>query len=365
MRPAHAPATRRDPRRGTIDGAPRSRGALPARRAPYSVHRGLAAGCPQIGQTPRQRRKLGFIRVGPSLTSHREHRGRHVRQRVHRRRRAHRLSRARAEREGARAMVGAAEQARARRWCVRRQFYRNERKRKRFRRERLRRNDPARGATAREQASRGVSGSFGREVRVGDARQDEAGRPVEPARHHPVLPDNSPEQGGLVELGRGRRPRGTVSQVALDRAAARDARLEPDAATGGSPKAAPRPATIALLTPAVSSDNLPSSPSPRTRLHHHHPSPGVIDEVAPAAACAPPDDAASDRYVDIEAGVREIIARARRRRRRRRRGWMAAWADGRRRGESRGGSRTEGSRAAWAALGVLWLYAIARLVLGA
>ena len=265
-------------------------------------------------------------------------------------------------------MVGAAEQARARRGCVRRQFYRNERKRprERFRRERLRRHDPARGAAAREQASRGASGSFGREVWVGDARQDEAGRPVEPAGNHPILPDNSPEQGGFVELGRGGGLAGPSPRSPLDRAAARDARLESVAASGGSPKAAPRPATIALLTPAVSSDNLPSSPSPRTRLHRHHPSPGVIDEIAPAAACAPPDDPASDRYVDIEAGVREIIAReeatpggaARG-------GWngWVGWTTTRRIARRLADRRIP--QPAWAAFVVLWLYAIARLVLGA
>ena len=170
-------------------------------------------------------------------------------------------------------MVGAAEQARARRGCVRRQFYRNERKRprERFRRERLRRHDPARGAAAREQASRGASGSFGREVRVGDARQDEAGRPVEPAGNHPILPDNSPEQGGFVELGRGGRPRGTVSQVApgprrRPRRASRVRRSIGRLAEGGSAPGDHRVAHAGrllgqLALESVAEDQTPSSSS--------------------------------------------------------------------------------------------------------
>ena len=133
--------------------------------------------------------------------------------------------------------------------------------------------------------------------------------PSSPLATIPSSPTIHRNRADSSSSGEGEGLAGPSPRSPLDRAAARDARLESVAASGGSPKAAPRPATIALLTPAVSSDNLPSSPSPRTRLHRHHPSPGVIDEIAPAAACAPPDDAASERYVDIEAGVREIIAR--------------------------------------------------------
>lgn len=187
--------------------------------------------------------------------------------------------------------------------------------------------------------------------------------PSSPLATIPSSPTIHRNRADSSSSGEGEGLAGPSPRSPLDRAAARDAHLEPDAATGGSPKAAPRPATIALLTPAVSSDELkPSSPSPRTRLRHHLPFPGVIDEVAPAAACAPPDDAASDRYVDIEAGVREIIAREE----------TAAtttagaggWANTTRRIARRFADRRIPG-AAWAALGVLWLYAIARLVLGA
>mmetsp|Transcript_6336 Transcript_6336/g.25750 ORF Transcript_6336/g.25750 Transcript_6336/m.25750 type:complete len:282 (-) Transcript_6336:107-952(-) len=184
--------------------------------------------------------------------------------------------------------------------------------------------------------------------------------PSSPLATIPSSPTIHRNRADSSSSGEGEGLAGPSPRSPLDRAAARDAHLEPDAATGGSPKAAPRPATIALLTPAVSSE--PSSPSPRTRLRHHLPFPGVIDEVAPAAACAPPDDAASDRYVDIEAGVREIIAREE----------TAAtttagaggWANTTRRIARRFADRRIPG-AAWAALGVLWLYAIARLVLGA
>ena len=186
--------------------------------------------------------------------------------------------------------------------------------------------------------------------------------PSSPTIHRNRTSSSSGEGEGLA---------GPSPRSPLDRAAARDAHLEPDAAVSGSPKAAPRPATIASLTPAVSSDNSKpsSSPSPRTMLrhhhHHHHPFPGVIDEIAPAAACA-----ASDRYVDIEPGVMEIIAREE----------TAATTTTTTGGTSRGGDGGWGNKtrriarrladrripdAVWAAFGVLWLYAIARLVLGA
>ena len=116
--------------------------------------------------------------------------------------------------------------------------------------------------------------------------------PSSPLATIPSSPTIHRNRADSSSSGEGEGLAGPSPRSPLDRTAAHDARLEANAASGGSPKADPRPATIALLTPAVSSDNLPSSPSRRTRLHHHHhhPSPGVIDELAPVAACAPPDD---------------------------------------------------------------------------
>ena len=192
--------------------------------------------------------------------------------------------------------------------------------------------------------------------------------PSSPLATIPSSPTIHRNRADSSSSGEGEGLAGPSPRSPLDRAAARDARLERNAASGGSPKADPRPATIALLTPAVSSDNLPSSPSRRTRLHHHHhPSPGVIDELAPVAACAPPDDATSSRYVDIEAGVREIIAReeatATKTTGGGARGGAGGWTTTRRIAKRFADRRIPAP--AWAALGVLWLYAIARLVLGA
>ena len=185
--------------------------------------------------------------------------------------------------------------------------------------------------------------------------------PSSPLATIPSSPTVHRNRADSSSSGEGEGLAGPSPRSPLDRTAARDARLEPNAASSGSPKADPRPATIALLTPAVSSDNLPSSPSQRTRLHHHHhPSPGVIDELAPVAACAPPDDATSSRYVDIEAGVREIIAREEVTKTKTTGG---GWTTTRRIAKRFADRRIPAP--AWAALGVLWLYAIARLVLGA
>ena len=187
--------------------------------------------------------------------------------------------------------------------------------------------------------------------------------PSSPLATIPSSPTIHRNRADSSSSGEGEGLAGPSPRSPLDRAAARDARLEPNAASGGSPKADPRPATVALLTPAVSSDNLPSSPSQRTRLHHHHhPSPGVIDELAPVAACAPPDDATSGRYVDIEAGVREIIAREEVTKTKTT-GGAGGWTTTRRIAKRFADRRIPAP--AWAALGVLWLYAIARLVLGA
>ena len=189
--------------------------------------------------------------------------------------------------------------------------------------------------------------------------------PSSPLATIPSSPTIHRNRADSSSSGEGEGLAGPSPRSPLDRAAARDARLEPNAASGGSPKADPRPATVALLTPAVSSDNLPSSPSQRTRLHHHHhhhPSPGVIDELAPVAACAPPDDATSGRYVDIEAGVREIIAREEVTKTKTT-GGAGGWTTTRRIAKRFADRRIPAP--VWAALGVLWLYAIARLVLGA
>ena len=82
---------------------------------------------------------------------------------------------------------------------------------------------------------------------------------------------------------------------------------------------------------------------------------------------APPDDATSSRYVDIEAGVREIIAReeatATKTTGGGARGGAGGWTTTRRIAKRFADRRIPAP--AWAALGVLWLYAIARLVLGA
>ena len=103
-------------------------------------------------------------------------------------------------------MVGAAEQGRKRHGRrIRHNFYRNERKRPRERlgRERLRGSDPARGAAARRQASRGASRPTGREVRVGDAGKDEASSFYAPFGNPWQPRPNSADARGLRELWRG------------------------------------------------------------------------------------------------------------------------------------------------------------------
>ena len=135
----------------------------------------------------------------------------------------------------------------------------------------------------------------------------------------------------------------------LDRAAARDAALD----LVGSPKRG-RPTTIApTLTPATSSSragNDASYPSSRTPV----PS---IDELAPTTSTS------SDglQCVDLETGVREIIARE----------TPVGSSDIALGGSSalermiKRGMDRKIPKPVWTAVGLLWLYAIVRLILGA
>jgi hypothetical protein len=135
----------------------------------------------------------------------------------------------------------------------------------------------------------------------------------------------------------------------LDRAAARDAALD----LVGSPKRGRSATTAPLLDPATSSSragNDASYPSSRTQV----PS---IDELAPTTSTS------SDglQCVDLETGVREIIARE-----------TPVGSSG----IALGGSSALGRlfkrgmdrkipKPVWTAVGLLWLYAIVRLILGA
>ena len=136
----------------------------------------------------------------------------------------------------------------------------------------------------------------------------------------------------------------------LDRAAARDAALD----LVGSPKR-DRPATTApQLTPATSSSRAGNDASYASSSRTPVPS---IDELAPTTSTS------SDglQCVDLETGVREIIARE----------TPVGTSD-----ISAGGSSALGRmikrgmdqkipKPVWTAVGLLWLYAIARLILGA
>jgi hypothetical protein len=134
----------------------------------------------------------------------------------------------------------------------------------------------------------------------------------------------------------------------LDRAAARDAALD----LVGSPKRG-RPATTApTLTPATSSSragNDASYASSRTPVQS-------IDELAPTTSTS------SDglQCVDLETGVREIIARE-----------TPVGSSDIALGSSalermiKRGMDRKIPKPVWTAVGLLWLYAIARLILGA
>ena len=248
-------------------------------------------------------------------------------------------------------MVGAAEQGRKRHGRrIRHNFYRNERKRPRERlgRERLRGSDPARGAAARRQASRGASRPTGREVRVGDAGKDEAssfdapfGNPCSPGPIRRTREDSASSGEGTMDPS----PRSP-----LDRAAARDAALD----LVGSPKRG-RPATIApQLTPATSSSRAGNDASYASSSRTPVPS---IDELAPTTSTS------SDglQCVDLETGVREIIARE----------TPVGTSDISAGGSSalsrmiKRGMDRKIPKPVWTAVGLLWLYAIVRLILGA
>lgn len=133
----------------------------------------------------------------------------------------------------------------------------------------------------------------------------------------------------------------------LDRAAARDAALD----LVGSPKRG-RPATIATLTPATSSSRAGNDASyapSRTPVRS-------IDELAPTTSTS------SDglQCVDLETGVREIIARE-----------TPVGTSDIALGSSalsrviKRGMDRKIPKPVWTAVGLLWLYAIARLILGA
>ena len=135
----------------------------------------------------------------------------------------------------------------------------------------------------------------------------------------------------------------------LDRAAARDAALD----LVGSPKRGRSATTAPLLDPATSSSragNDASYPSSRTQV----PS---IDELAPTTSTS------SDglQCVDLETGVREITARE----------TPVGSSDIAAGGSSalermiKRGMDRKIPKPVWTAVGLLWLYAIVRLILGA
>ena len=134
----------------------------------------------------------------------------------------------------------------------------------------------------------------------------------------------------------------------LDRAAARDAALD----LVGSPKRG-RPATTApLLTPATSSSRAGNDAS---YAPSGTPVPS-IDELAPTTSTS-----SDGGCVDLEAGVREIIARE----------TPVGTSDIALGGPSalerliKRGMDRKIPKPVWTAVGLLWLYAIVRLILGA
>ena len=139
----------------------------------------------------------------------------------------------------------------------------------------------------------------------------------------------------------------------LDRAAARDAALD----LVGSPKR-DRPATTApQLTPATSSSRAGNDASYASSSRPPVPS---IDELAPTTSTS----SDGPQCVDLEMGVREIIARE----------TLVGTSDisaggssalERLRGTLKRGMDRKIPKPVWTAVGLLWLYAIARLILGA
>ena len=135
----------------------------------------------------------------------------------------------------------------------------------------------------------------------------------------------------------------------LDRAAARDAALD----LVGSPKRG-RATTIApQLTPATSSSRAGNDASYASSSRKQVPS---IDELAPTTSTS-----SDGGCVDLETGVREIIARE----------TPVGSSDISRGGSSalsrmiKRGMDRKIPKPVWTAVGLLWLYAIVRLILGA
>ena len=135
----------------------------------------------------------------------------------------------------------------------------------------------------------------------------------------------------------------------LDRAAARDAALD----LVGSPKRS-RPTTIApQLTPATSSSRAGNDASYASSSRKQVPS---IDELAPTTSTS-----SDGGCVDLETGVREIIARE----------TPVGSSDISAGGSSalsrmiKRGMDRKIPKPVWTAVGLLWLYAIVRLILGA
>ena len=136
----------------------------------------------------------------------------------------------------------------------------------------------------------------------------------------------------------------------LDRAAARDAALD----LVGSPKRGRPTTTAPQLTPATSSSRAGNDASYASSSRTPVPS---IDELAPTTSTS------SDglQCVDLETGVREIIARE----------TPVGTSDISAGGSSalqrmiKKGMDRKIPKPVWTAVGLLWLYAIARLILGA
>ena len=136
----------------------------------------------------------------------------------------------------------------------------------------------------------------------------------------------------------------------LDRAAARDAALD----LVGSPKRGRPATTTPTLTPATSSSRAGNDASYASSSRTPVPS---IDELAPTTSTS------SDglQCVDLETGVREIIARE----------TPVGTSDISTGGSSalsrmiKRGMDRKIPKPVWTAVGLLWLYAIARLILGA
>ena len=135
----------------------------------------------------------------------------------------------------------------------------------------------------------------------------------------------------------------------LDRAAARDAALD----LVGSPKRGRPTTTAPTLTPATSSSRAGNDASYASSSRTPVPR---IDEMAPTTSTS-----SDGGCVDLEAGVREIIARE----------TPVGSSDIYAGGSSalgrlfKRGMDRKIPKPVWTAVGLLWLYAIVRLILGA